>query len=85
MYQLEVWQYVQGMPRISVRERRTRFDREDDDANGVWICECCGEDWEETLCVYEVMRVTRHSPDSRGVILCVSCADRIPHGRVLCS
>ena len=70
------------MPRVPVLERRARFDREDDEEDGVWICECCGEDWEEALCVYEVLRVTRRVPDPRATCLCAPCATRIPHGRV---
>ena len=71
------------MPRIPVLERRARFDREEETENGVWVCECCGEDCEEAVCVYEVTRVTRRFPDPRGVFLCEPCAHRIPHGRVL--
>lgn len=71
------------MPRVPVLERRARFDREEEEENGVWICECCGEDWEEELCVYEVLRVTRRVPYPRAACLCASCADRVPHGRVL--
>jgi len=73
------------MPRVPVLERRVRFEREDDGEGGVWICECCGEEWEEALCVYEVLRVTRRLPDPRAACLCSSCAVRIPHGRVLSS
>lgn len=73
------------MPRIPTLERRARFDRAEETDNGVWICECCGEDWEEALCVYEVSRFTRRFPNSRAVCLCSPCADRIPHGRVLSS
>lgn len=73
------------MPHIPILVRRGRFDRAEDAEHGVWICECCGEDCEEALCVYEVVRITRQFPYTRGVCLCSQCADRIPHGRVVSS
>jgi hypothetical protein len=71
---------------VPVLVRRALYEREDrGDANEIWICECCGEDWEEALAVYVVIRVTRSCTTDRSVLLCASCADRIPHGKVLSS
>ena len=73
------------MPRLSVQERRKAFERGEESANGVWICEACGETWEEELVVYEIKRITRAFPDDRCACLCSRCADIVPHGRVLSS
>ena len=51
----------------------------------IWICDSCYDDNEEGLAVYEIIRVTRTYPNSRYVIFCSSCADRIPHGNVISS
>ena len=69
---------------VPVLVRRTLFEQEQEGGDEVWICEACGEDWEEPLAVYEVIRVTR-SCSVRALLLCSSCADRIPHGRVVSS
>lgn len=73
------------MPRIPVLVRRGRFDCAERMGSDVWICECCGENSEEELCVYEVERVTRQFPYIRVVCLCIECADRVPHGIVVSS
>ena len=73
------------MPRIPVLIRRVLFDQAESTENGVWICEMCGDADEEGLVVYDADRITRNYPDGRCVCLCPTCADRIPHGRVLSS
>jgi hypothetical protein len=73
------------MPKLSVKERRQIFNNlhEGDD---IWICEVCGEqDDIESLIVYEIDRITRNVKESREVCMCISCADRVPHGKVISS
>ena len=73
------------MVRLSVQARREAFAAEDVPENGIWICEACGETWEEELVVYYIKRITRAFPEFRCACLCTRCADIIPHGRVLSS
>ena len=72
------------MPRLSVKQRRAVISSVDEEADGTWICEVCGEheEW-EGLAIYEIERNTRAVPEPRAVCLCVICADRVPHGKVL--
>ena len=71
--------------RYTVAERRALFERADELAHGVRVCERCGLGWEEALCVYAVDRVTRATPHARAQCLCEPCADKIAHGHVLSS
>lgn len=71
------------MTRVPVQERRRIFQLATLSSNcDVWICECCGEDDEEQLAVYEIVRLTR-AYHFREACLCVACASRIPHGVVI--
>jgi len=67
---------------VPVHERRRIFARADAEELDVWICESCGEDCEEGLVVYEIVRETRARRD-REACLCADCARRIPHGKVI--
>ena len=69
------------MARVPVHKRRHIFKYATWD---VWLCESCGEDNQEELAVYEIVRRTR-AYRFRGACLCAECAERIPVGRVLSS
>ena len=46
-----------------------------------WVCDACGDDNEEGLCMRTTGRVTRSDPMGKRVVcLCYVCIDRILHG-----
>lgn len=57
----------------------------DTSSEEIWTCDSCYDDNEGGLAVYEVIRVTRTCPNPRYIMLCSSCADRVPHGKVISS
>lgn len=66
------------MPFLTVPQRRTHWGTGDD--NG-WVCDGCGCDQEEALCMWETGRVTRSDPKGEKVVcLCDRCEERHPHG-----
>ena len=70
------------LPKLSVKQRRAILAKDDE----FWVCDTCGEQNEDGLAVYEMIRVTRLCPDgSRTVILCSDCAEKTSVCRVISS
>ena len=65
------------MPRfLSVQQRRALGE---DDG---WVCDSCGDTWEECLVTWATGRCTRSDPNGdKVVILCDLCAEKVPHGQ----
>jgi hypothetical protein len=73
---------VVGSSRLPVEDRRAVLTIAETHDLDVWLCESCGETEEEGLACYEILRHTRRREGS-ATILCSTCADKVPHGRVL--
>lgn len=61
---------------LSVAERRAHWTQ-----HAGWVCDACGCEQEEGLCLWETGRRTRSDPrGERVVCLCCECRERVPHG-----
>lgn len=75
------------MSYLSVQQRRAAWaanDAADDNVAG-WVCERCGDDCEEGLCVYSIDRATRARSEGVVACLCEPCADRTAGAYVVAS
>lgn len=63
---------------LSVAERREHWRTE----SVGWVCDGCGQECEEALCLWETGRPTRSDPAGEKVVcLCDVCESVVPHGR----
>ena len=63
---------------LTVLQRRAHWS----EADTGWVCDGCGWDHEEALCLWETGRVTRSDPKGEKVVcLCDYCEERYPHGK----
>ena len=69
--------YQTAHMRLNVFRRRMHWENEEDG----WVCDGCGCDNEELLCMWQTGRVTRSDPNGEKIVcLCCDCGERIPHG-----